>query len=104
MKRTLIAVLVFALLFAALASWLGPRMIAYWYAPPVAAGAAAAFNCTEAVIWAMHKLIWTQVAGVAGGAVLGLVVGVLMRRRAPPPAPTAPAPPASPPVAPPTRP
>ncbi len=94
MRRTVIAALACALLCGILASWLGPRMIAYWYAPPVAAGSAAAFNCTEAVTWAMRKLIWTQAAGILGGAILGVVIGVLTRRRpaTPPPAPAPPPP------------
>ena len=98
MRRTVIVALVGALLCGVVASWLGPSMIAYWYAPPVPSGAASAFNCTDAITWAMAKLIWTQVIGVVIGALLGVVIGALLGRRkvAPPPAP-----PASPPAAPP---
>lgn len=97
MRRTVIVALVCALLCGILASWLGPQLIAYWYAPPVPSGAASAFNCTDAVTWAMHKLVWTQVIGVVVGGVLGLVIGALLgRRRTPPPA--AAAPPAPPPT------
>ena len=60
MKRVTIASLLCALVFGLLATWLGPKMIAYWYAPPVPAGAASAFNCTDAVQWAMSKLVLTQ--------------------------------------------
>jgi ABC-type nitrate/sulfonate/bicarbonate transport system permease component len=88
MRRVTIAMLLCALVFGILATWLGPRMITYWYAPPVAAGAAAAFNCTEAVQWAMTKLIWTQLIGTGIGLIVGLVLGVLMGgRRAPPASP-----------------
>jgi len=90
MKRVSIAALLCALIFGLLASWLGPKMIAYWYTPPVAAGAAAAFNCTEAVQWAMNKLILTQVIGSAIGLVVGIVIGILMRPRTAPPPPAAP--------------
>jgi NhaP-type Na+/H+ or K+/H+ antiporter len=68
-------------------------MISYWYAPPVPSGAASAFNCTDAVNWAMSKLVLTQLIGTLAGLVIGVVVGALMSRRAPvvppPPAKTA---------------
>ena len=77
-------------IFGLLATWLGPKMISYWYAPPVQAGAASAFNCTEAVNWAMNKLVLTQVVGTVIGVAVGLIVGIVMRpRTAPPPPPPA---------------
>jgi membrane associated rhomboid family serine protease len=85
------AALVCALVFGILATWLGPKMIAYWYAPPVPAGAASAFNCTDAVEWAMRKLVWTQIFGSIGGAVIGVVIGALLARRKPAAAPPPPA-------------
>ena len=85
MRRVGIAVLSCALVFGILATWLGPKMIAYWYAPPVPSGAASAFNCTDAVSWAMGKLVLTQIIGSIGGAVIGLVIGILLGRRAPAP-------------------
>jgi hypothetical protein len=95
MKRTVIFVLVCALLFGILASWLGPKLIAYWYAPPVPSGMATAFNCTEAVTWAMNRLVWTQIIGSVVGAVVGAFVGAMFRGKAAPPpvAPTATTPP-----------
>jgi ABC-type nitrate/sulfonate/bicarbonate transport system permease component len=81
MKRTVIFALVCALAFGVLASWLGPKMIAYWYAPPVPSGVASALNCTDAVTWAMNRLLWTQLTGSAAGALVGVVVGVLLGRR-----------------------
>lgn len=91
MKRVTIASLLCALIFGLLATWLGPKMIAYWYTPPVPAGAASAFNCTDAVQWAMSKLVLTQLVGSLIGLVVGLVLGILMRPRAAPP-PVAPPP------------
>ena len=41
MKRVTISALISALVFGLLATWLGPKMISYWYTPPVPAGAAA---------------------------------------------------------------
>ncbi len=80
MKRIVIFALVCALIFGILASWLGPKMISYWYAPPIPSGVASAFNCTDAVAWAMNRLVWTQVIGSAVGALAGVVVGVLLGR------------------------
>ena len=95
MRRVTVMSLLCALIFGLLATWLGPKMIAYWYTPPVPAGAASAFNCTDAVAWAMHKLVLTQIAGTLGGAVIGVVIGILIRRKAPPAAPAAPTAPAT---------
>jgi len=68
-------------------------MIAYWYAPPVPSGASVAFNCTDAVAWAMHKLVLTQIVGTVGGAVIGAIIALVARRNTPePPAASAPAP------------
>jgi ABC-type phosphate/phosphonate transport system permease subunit len=87
MKRVTISALLCALIFGLLATWLGPRMITYWYTPPVPAGAASAFNCADAVQWAMNKLVLTQVIGSLIGVVVGIVLGILLRpRTAPPPA------------------
>ena len=87
MKRLTTSALICALIFGLLATWLGPKMIAYWYAPPVAAGAAAAFNCTEAVNWAMNKLVLTQLIGSVIGFAVGMIVGIVMRGKpVPPPA------------------
>src|SRR5256714_9520016 len=92
MKRVTISSLVCALIFGLLATWLGPRMISYWYSPPVPAGAASAFNCTDAVNWAMNKLVLTQVVGSLIGLAVGLIVGIVMRPRTARP-PAAPPPP-----------
>jgi tellurite resistance protein TehA-like permease len=87
MKRVTISSLVCALIFGLLATWLGPKMISYWYTPPVPAGAASAFNCTDAVNWAMNKLVLTQLIGSLIGIVVGIVLGIVMRGKpVPPPA------------------
>jgi hypothetical protein len=87
MKRVTISALIAALVFGLLATWLGPKMISYWYTPPVPAGAASAFNCADAVNWAMNKLVLTQLIGSLIGFIVGMVLGVVMRRKpVPPPA------------------
>ena len=94
MKRTAISALVAALVFGLLSTWLGPRMITYYYDPPVPTP----MNCTPAVSWAMQKLVMTQLVGTIAGAVIGLIIGILLARRAhpvaPPPAAVVPQPPA----------
>jgi hypothetical protein len=93
MKRVTIIALVGALVCGILSTWVGPKAIAYWYAPPVPSGAASAFNCTDAVAWAMHKLVLTQIVGTLFGALIGVIVGLASHRREPPPRATpAPAP------------
>lgn len=89
MRRVTIAALLTAMIFGILSTWLGPKMISYWYSPPVPAGAASAFNCTDAVNWAMHKLVLTQIIGTLIGLVAGAFIGALVIRR-PRPAPPAP--------------
>ena len=76
MKRVTISALISALVFGLLATWLGPKMISYWYTPPVPAGAASAFNCTDAVNWAMNKLVLTQLIGSVIGLLVGMVLGI----------------------------
>jgi membrane protease YdiL (CAAX protease family) len=92
MKRITIASLISAILFGILATWMGPKMISYWYAPPVPSGAASAFNCTDAVNWAMNKLVLTQLIGTLAGFVIGIVIGALLSRRPALPPPATPAP------------
>ena len=87
MKRVPLSSYRFAVQLYFLAGWLGPKMISYWYTPPVPSGGASAFNCTDAVNWAMNKLVLTQLAGTVIGIVVGLVLGIVMRqKRVPPPA------------------
>lgn len=88
MKRTAITTLVCGIVFGTLATWLGPKMIAYWYAPPVPN----AFNCTNEVVYAMHRLVSTQLIGTAIGLLVGLVLGIALRRKHPEPAELPPAP------------
>ena len=59
---------------------IGPRWIHYWFAPPVPAGATAAFNCTAALDYGMHNLLLLQLGGSIGGVVIGLLVTILLWR------------------------
>ena len=103
MKRTLNLALIGALLLGLLATWLAPKLISYWYAPPEVAGANNVPNCTPYVTAAMHNLVVTQIVGTVLGLVVGLLIGVAMRPRPASPPPAAPPPAAAPPAAPPAR-
>ena len=59
-----------ALVGTLLSSWLGPRVIAWWFEPPVYNGV----NCRPATEWAMGRLLWVQIIGLGLGLVLGLLL------------------------------
>ncbi|HEX4385712.1 MAG TPA: hypothetical protein VH083_22280 [Myxococcales bacterium] len=79
MKRTAISALICAIVFGILATWLGPKMIAYYYAPPVTNSLSSA--CNDSIAWAMNKLVLTQLVGTGLGLVVGLVAGILLRSK-----------------------
>jgi len=65
MRRVTITTLICALIFGLprdLARSEDDRVLVH---APVPAGAASAFNCTDAVQWAMNKLVVTQVIGIS---------------------------------------
>ena len=84
MRRTLTAICVGALAGIILTTWFGPRVLTWWFTPP--AGVMLT-NASEAVRWGMDRLVSAQLVSLLVGAVLGLVAGVLLRRKsaAPPP-------------------
>ena len=81
MKRSLNFALVCAIIFGLLATWLAPKAISYWYAPPEVSGSSNVPNCTPYVTAAMHNLVVTQLIGTALGLVIGLLIGIAMRPR-----------------------
>jgi hypothetical protein len=91
-RRILTAVIAGALIGIVLATWLGPRVLTWWFTPP--AGVMLT-NASEAVRWGMDRLVHAQLISLLVGAVLGLVVGILIRPKAATPPPrhaTSPAP------------
>lgn len=60
-----------------LANWLSPKMIGWYFDPPVDIGV----NCRAATEWAMARLQWAQLFGTIGGLVLGLAVYRLFNGR-----------------------
>jgi cellobiose-specific phosphotransferase system component IIC len=81
-----------ALLAVILTTWLAPSVFVWWFTPP--AGLTMTFDAPKAIQWGMNRLIHAQMISLLVGAVLGLVVGLLLRRRGatPPPRSAIPAP------------
>jgi F0F1-type ATP synthase assembly protein I len=95
-RRILTAVIAGALIGIVLATWLGPRVLTWWFTPP--AGVMLT-NASEAVRWGMDRLVHAQLISLLVGAILGLVVGILLRPKGatPPPRHATSTPAASPP-------
>ncbi len=66
-----------SLLGATLTSWLAPKVIAWYFEPPVNIGV----NCRAATEWSMNKLQTVQAIGLVSGAVFGLVFWYSFRNR-----------------------
>lgn len=82
MRRFFVVTLVMALVGDIAAIFIAPKMIHYWFEPPVAAGAQAAFNCTGALDWGIQRLIAFQLWATLAGAVIGMIFAFLLWRRA----------------------
>lgn len=65
-----------ALVGTLLSSWLGPKLIAWYFNPPVSFGV----TCTEPVKWAMARLQTTQLVGTLVGGVLGIILYYVFRK------------------------
>ncbi len=80
-KNFLWAMLIGAAVGELVIGWLGPKLILWYFDPPVHTGC----TCTEAVGWALARLQMTQLVGLGVGAILGaLILGLMRRRRARP--------------------
>jgi len=91
MRRALWFAPITALVFLLLGSWLGPKVLSYWFTPPVLAGAPATFSCTPSIDWAMTHLLITQAVCTGLGLIAGVLLTWWLNRRAaakgqPPPA------------------
>jgi hypothetical protein len=78
MKSGLLAsILVGGAVVEILVSWLAPRSIVWYFQPPVQTE----FSCTEPIGWALARMQTVQLIGLVFGALLGVIVYYLMRRR-----------------------
>ncbi len=87
MRRFLALAFGLALLGDVVAMLIGPKMIHYWFEPPVQAGVNAAFNCTGALDYGISKLISLQIGCAIGGLTLGLIIAAVLRFKRPAAAP-----------------
>ena len=70
MKKYFLFSLAGAFIGGSISSIVSPRMIAWYFEPPVEIGV----NCRSATEWAMEHLQWAQFGGMAAGAVLALII------------------------------
>ena len=75
-KKILHGTVFFALVGALLSSYVGPKVIAWYFDPPVNIGV----NCRSAVEWSMTRLQVTQFCGLCVGLVVGLVITISYTR------------------------
>lgn len=66
-----------ALLGGALTSWLAPKMIAWYFDPPVDIGV----NCRAATEWSMRNLQRAQLFGILVGAAISIALAVYLEKR-----------------------
>ena len=81
MRRFVIFVVSLALVGDIAAILVAPKLIHYWFEPPVASGATAAFNCTGALDYGISRLISYQLWATVAGAVLGLILALVFWNR-----------------------
>lgn len=70
-------IVISALAFGGLVSWLAPQVIAWYFDPPVNIG----LNCRAATEWSMKKLQTAQAVGLVSGGVFGLVFWLTLRAK-----------------------
>jgi hypothetical protein len=69
---------------AFLSSWFAPKMISWYFDPPVDIG----INCKAATEWSMANLQRAQTYGLVAGMVVGLLLAFWLGRKSPPNAPS----------------
>jgi len=79
MKKYLITAISFAAVATILSSIFAPKMIAWYFEPPVEIGV----NCRPAVEWGLEKFQIAQIVAIIGGAILGLIACGLFCRKKP---------------------
>jgi hypothetical protein len=70
--------LITTLVCVALVSMYMPRVITWYFEPPMPMGV----SCTSSIRSAMDKLQMAQLYAILGGAILGLIIGFKFKKRA----------------------
>jgi len=76
MKRLSVYSMIGMVLGVVLATWLGPKVLLWWFEPPADIG----INYRPAIEWAMNRLVWIQIVGIGLGLILGIMAGLAIRR------------------------
>lgn len=58
-----------------ISAWFAPRLIAWWFEPPIPLG----FSCRTPIEYALRRLQWAQLIGILVGAAVGLVILAVLR-------------------------
>lgn len=66
-----------ALLGVVLSCLYGPKVISWWFEPPVDVG----YNCRPATDWAMKRLMLVQIASLLLGALLATGILKVFKKR-----------------------
>jgi hypothetical protein len=61
------------------ASWTGPKLISWYFTPPVKD----MLNCNPAIEWALSKLQIFQMAGLVGGFLVSAILYITLRKKSP---------------------
>jgi len=91
MKTVLILMLIGALLGVAAASFIVPPMLSWYTSPgglPQGASIQAVVQIPEVIRYATSKLLVGQAVGSGVGALMGLSLGLMFRRKPNPPTPS----------------
>ena len=70
-------VIVGILLTLGLVSIYMPRMILWYFDPPMPMGV----SCTSSIRWAISRLLSAQLYSIGVGAIIGLLVGLKLRKK-----------------------
>jgi hypothetical protein len=77
MKKILRIAGIGALIGTILTTWIGPRVIAWYFDPPTSIGV----SCKSATEWAMNSMRWTQIWGLLLGTVAGGIVALFFKKK-----------------------
>jgi hypothetical protein len=76
MKKFLLLTVVGLIVGNFAATFFGPSLLRWWFEPPVNTP----INCTDAMTWAMNRLVTFQMIGSVIGLSIGLTASLLLFR------------------------